>query len=91
MFAFTTLGDGIDALKRIDTAIPEIGAEEILVKITAVSLNYRDLLVINGVEHWKPKTPRIPISDGVGKIVGIGSNVTKWAVGERVIGTFLPY
>lgn len=65
MKAFTTLGDGIEALKLSELPVPEIKAGEILVKMRAASLNYRDLLVVKGVENWKPLSRRIPISDGV--------------------------
>ena len=49
MKIFTTLGDGIDSLRISEVSIPEPKADEVLVKMTAFSLNYRDLLVINGV------------------------------------------
>jgi len=90
MKAFTTLGDGIDGLKLNELPVPEPKAGEILVKMTAASLNYRDLLVINGVESWKPISPRIPISDGVGEVVSVGDSVSRWKVGDRVAGLFLP-
>ncbi|MDQ4120288.1 MAG: NAD(P)-dependent alcohol dehydrogenase [Acidobacteriota bacterium] len=90
MKAITTLGDGIDNLKLIELPVPEPKADEILVKMRAVSLNYRDLLVTKGVESWKPSSPRIPVSDGVGKVVAVGSGVSEWKTGDRVTGLFLP-
>jgi NADPH:quinone reductase-like Zn-dependent oxidoreductase len=90
MKAYITLGDGIDKLKLNEIPAPKPRANEVLVKITAASLNYRDLLVINGVKGWKPKTPRIPISDGVGKVMAVGSGVSCWEIGDRVAGLFLP-
>jgi len=90
MKVFTTLGDGIDALKSIEIETPEPKAGEALVKMTAVSLNFRDLLVVKGVEHWKPSVPRIPVSDGVGEVVAVGENVSRVKVGDRVAGIFLP-
>lgn len=90
MKAFTTLGDGIERLKLNELSEPRLKADEILVKIKAVSLNYRDLLVINGVEGWKPSSPRIPVSDGAGEVVAIGSRVSQWKIGDRVAGLFLP-
>lgn len=88
---YTTLGDGIDALKLNEAAIPEPEANEILVKMTAASLNYRDLLVIKGVEHWKPGVPRIPVSDGAGEVVAVGENVSRVKIGDRVAGIFMPH
>lgn len=91
MKLYTTLGDGIDALKLADRPTPEAKAGEILVKINAVSLNYRDLLVINSKGNWKPDEPRIPVSDGAGEVVAVGAGVTKWKTGDRVAGIFLPH
>lgn len=90
MKVYTTLGDGIDRLKLNELPVPEIKPNEVLVKMTAVSLNYRDLLVIKGVESWKPPAPRIPISDGVGEIVALGEGVSRFRIGDRVAGIFLP-
>jgi NADPH:quinone reductase-like Zn-dependent oxidoreductase len=90
MKAFTTLGDGIAALKLNEMPTPEIKTGEILVKMMAASLNYRDLLVVKGVESWKPLSTRIPVSDGVGEVVAIGESVSRWQVGDLVAGIFLP-
>ena len=90
MKIITTLGDGIEALKLSETATPKPKAGEILVKMTAVSLNFRDLLVVKGIEHWKPATARIPFSDGVGEVVAVGENVTRVNIGDCVAGIFLP-
>ena len=85
-----TLGDGIDALKLSEAAIPNPKAEEVLVKIAAAALNFRDLPVVKGIKHWKPASPRIPFSDGVGKVVAVGENVTRVEIGDRVAGIFPP-
>jgi NADPH:quinone reductase-like Zn-dependent oxidoreductase len=90
MKAFTTLGDGIAALKREERPTPRPGHNEVLVKMTAAALNYRDLLLINGVRSLKTKTPRIPVSDGVGVVVGAGDRVTRFRTGDRVAGIFNP-
>src|SRR5262249_42095302 len=90
MKAFTTLGDGIAALKVEERPTPEPGRDEVLVKMTAAALNYRDLLLTNGVRSLKPKAPRIPVSDGVGVVVGVGDRVTRFRTGDRVAGIFNP-
>jgi NADPH:quinone reductase-like Zn-dependent oxidoreductase len=90
MKVYTTLGDGIDRLKLNELPEPKIEPNQVLVKMTAVSLNYRDLLVIKGIESWKPAAPRIPISDGVGEIVALGEGVSRFRTGDRVAGIFLP-
>src|SRR4051812_35536145 len=90
MRTFTTLGDGIAALKLEERPTPVPGHDEVLVKMTAAALNYRDSLVINGTARWKPHEPRIPVSDGVGVVVAVGGQVSRFKTGDRVAGIFLP-
>src|SRR5262249_31145213 len=90
MKAFVTRGDGIDALKLEDRPVPTPAPGQVLVKITAAALNYRDLLVVNGTAAWKPLSPRVPVSDGVGVVVGVGDGVSRFETGDRVAGIFLP-
>lgn len=90
MRAFVTRGDGIDALQQVDLPMPSPGPTQVLVRMTAVALNYRDLLVVKGVDGWKPAAPRIPVSDGVGVVVAAGEDVTRFRTGDRVAGIFLP-
>ena len=90
MWAFSTSGDGIDALKQVELPEPSPGPREVLVRMIAVALNFRDLLVINGVDGWKPTEARIPLSDGVGVVVDAGTEVTRCQPGDRVAGIFLP-
>lgn len=79
---------GIDALTLVERPEPQAGPGQVLVRIRAVSLNYRDLLVVKGV--WRPTSPRIPASDGVGEVVAVGEGVTRIRTGDRVAGIFLP-
>jgi len=65
--------------------MPEAGAGQILVRVRAVSLNYRDLIT---AQNPGQRTPTIPLSDGAGEVVAIGAGVTRFAVGNRVAGTF---
>lgn len=90
MRAWTTAGDGIEKITEhvVPTPIPQKG--EVLVKISALSLNYRDLLVINGEGTWKPPRPIVPISDAVGIVVEVGQEVSRFRIGDRVSATFLP-
>lgn len=79
---------GLDALQLTERPDPQPGPGQVLVRMRAVSLNYRDLLVVRGV--WRPKGPRIPVSDGVGEVVAIGDGVTRFKSGDRVAGIFYP-
>ncbi|MFG2577605.1 NAD(P)-dependent alcohol dehydrogenase [Streptomyces sp. NPDC048481] len=90
MTAWTTRGDGIDRLSAVRVPVPEPGPTEVLVKMAAVSLNYRDLLVVGGVDHWSPDRDVVPVSDGVGSVAAVGSAVTRWQPGDRVSAGFLP-
>ena len=90
MRAFTTRGDGIARLARVDLEAPEPGPHEVVVEVRAAALNYRDLLVVNGTAHWKPPAPRIPVSDGVGVVTAVGAEVSRVAAGDRVAGVFMP-
>jgi NADPH:quinone reductase-like Zn-dependent oxidoreductase len=69
------------------TPSPEAG--EVLVKVRAISFNYRDLMVVKGVYNPKLKLPRIPVSDGAGEIVAVGDGVTIWKPGDRVAAIFM--
>ena len=65
---------------------PAPGPGEVLVGVRAVSLNYRDLMVVKGLYNPKMKLPRIPCSDGAGEVVTVGADVTLWKPGDRVAG-----
>jgi NADPH:quinone reductase-like Zn-dependent oxidoreductase len=79
---------GIDSLELVDRPMPHPGSGEVLVKIHAVSLNYRDLMMVKGAYNPKLKLPRIPCSDGAGEVAAVGEGVTAWKPGDRVCGAF---
>jgi len=91
MWTYETTGDGIAALRRVERPVPAPGPHEVLVAMQAVSLNYRDLLVLDGIGSWKPTAPRVPLSDGAGVVTEVGAAVTRWRQGDRVVGLFLPH
>jgi NADPH:quinone reductase-like Zn-dependent oxidoreductase len=80
--------NGIDAIEQIVRDIPIPKDDEILVKMKACSLNYRDILITLGGYVRNEIRPIIPLSDGAGEVVGVGSSVKKFKVGDRVIGNF---
>ena len=80
---------GIDSLVLADRPIPTPGAGEILLKVNAASLNYRDLLVVDGTFFPNLQFPFVPASDAAGQIEQVGSGVTKFKPGDRVTTHFI--
>ncbi len=80
----------IDALTFDEIDLPEPQPHEVLVAVRAVSLNYRDLLLVTGKYDPNVAKPRIPCSDGAGEIVTVGSAVTRFKPGDRVMPNFFP-
>ncbi len=80
------LGAGTDfsRLRLLETQRPSPRFGEVVVRMRAASLNYRDLILAGN-----PKIrDRVPLSDGAGEIVEIGEGVTQWKIGDRVCPTF---
>ncbi|MDO6514959.1 NAD(P)-dependent alcohol dehydrogenase [Neptuniibacter sp. 2_MG-2023] len=83
-----TTADGINAVQQVEIDIPTPAADEILVKMKACSLNYRDILITMGGYVRNDIRPIIPLSDGAGEVVSVGDSVTNFQAGDRVIGNF---
>jgi NADPH:quinone reductase-like Zn-dependent oxidoreductase len=66
-----------------------IASHEVRVRVRAVSLNFRDLLTINGLYNPKQKLPLVPCSDGAGEVIEVGAAVTRFRVGDRVMNNFV--
>lgn len=81
---------GIDNLHQVERGIPAPAADEVLVRFHAASLNFRDVMVVNGAYNPRMKLPSVPFSDGAGEVVEVGDSVTKWKVGDRVCSTVIP-
>ncbi|WP_440532907.1 zinc-dependent alcohol dehydrogenase family protein [Variovorax sp. YR566] len=75
-------------LEQAEVPLPVPGANQILVKVGAVSLNYRDLLMIRDGMGMALDLPFTPGSDMAGTVAAIGPGVTRFAVGDRVVNTF---
>jgi NADPH:quinone reductase-like Zn-dependent oxidoreductase len=78
---------GIDGLKLVDLPEPKPDAGQILVRVRATSLNYRDTAVVSGMYPGQT-LPVIPLSDGAGEVVALGEGVTRVKEGDRVAGIF---
>ncbi len=81
---------GVDSLKLVERPDPVPGPGQVVLKMKAFSINYRDLLVVNGVGRWKPPLRRVPLSDGVGIVAATGNGVSRVKVGDRVAPIFYP-
>lgn len=80
---------GVDSLELVERPDPEPGPGEVLVGVRAVSLNFRDLMMVNGTYNPRLQLPRIPCSDGAGEVLAVGEGVTAWNPGDRVAGIFM--
>ncbi len=80
---------GLDSLDLVERPTPDPGPGEVLVGVRAISLNFRDLMMVKGLYNPKMRLPRIPCSDGAGEVVAIGPGVTAWKPGDRVAGIFM--
>ena len=80
---------GLENLKLSTRPEPKPGAGEVLLRVKASSLNYRDLLVPDrGYGSFTGELPLIPLSDGAGEVVQVGDSVTRFRTGDRVLPCF---
>lgn len=86
MKAWQKQGVGLENLKLVDVEVPQPGPKQLLVSVKAVSLNFRDKSIMDG--DYLPdlmSKPFIPVSDAAGVVVSVGSEVTEFKVGDRVV------
>ena len=79
---------GLDNLVKVERPDPKPGPGQVLIKVKATSINYRDLLLVQGFYNPKQPLPIIPFSDGAGEVVEVGEGVTRVKVGDRVANCF---
>jgi NADPH:quinone reductase-like Zn-dependent oxidoreductase len=89
MKAWELRGFGRENLKLTDKSVPNVGPTEVLVRVGAVSLNYRDKLIVEGFYNPDMRFPLTQVADAVGHVVEVGDKVgTRFRVGDRVIANY---
>ena len=88
MRAYELRGRGLENLVFVERPSPRPGPGQVRVRIRAVSLNHRDLYILDG--RMPVQYPLIPLSDGAGEVLEVGSRVEHLEVGERVMSAFFP-
>ncbi|WP_083684872.1 alcohol dehydrogenase catalytic domain-containing protein [Massilia putida] len=81
---------GLDTWRLVERPDPRPAHGQVLIKIHAVSLNFRDVLLASKSYGFPVSSPDvIAASDGAGEIVAVGDGVSRWKVGDRVAGIFV--
>lgn len=83
-------GFGLDHLELVELPDPTPGPGEVVIRIDAVTLNARDLMMVKGEYNPRQRLPLVPCSDACGEVVAIGSGVSRVGLGDRVIPSFAP-
>ncbi len=81
-------GAGIESVAEVERPDPKPGHRQVLVKVKACSLNFRDLGIVRGSYRMPVRENVIPLSDGAGEVVEVGPGVTRVKAGDRVAGNF---
>lgn len=81
---------GRENLHLVDAPRPEPGPEEILVRASAISLNFRDKAILEGTYTALVEFPLVLGSDLAGEVVSVGAKVTKFKNGDQVVSVFKP-
>jgi NADPH:quinone reductase-like Zn-dependent oxidoreductase len=84
-------GENVDGLRCVELPDRPLSIGEVRVKVHAVSLNYRDLMVASGNYLVDVDNPIIPCSDGAGEVLEVGHGVGRFKPGDRVAASFFPF
>ncbi len=89
IYRLETIGD-LDGLVAREEAAPVPSTGEVLVRVKASALNYRDLAILSGKSPFPVRPGVVPISDAAGEVEVVGPGVSTLKVGDRVVSRFLP-
>ena len=78
--------DDIGTAKIEDVALPELGANDVRIRVRAAAVNFPDVLMIQGKYQHKPELPFVVGGERAGDVIAVGSGVTRFKVGDRVVG-----
>jgi NADPH:quinone reductase-like Zn-dependent oxidoreductase len=79
---------GLDGLRLVEKPAPRPGRGEVMIRVKAASLNYRDLVILKGIYRSDLPLPYVPASDACGEVVEVGEGVTRFRVGDRAIPVY---
>ncbi len=80
---------GVENLAIVERDTPRPGPFDVLVRMRAASLNFRDYMTVSGTYNPKQRRPMIPLSDGSGIVEEVGSSVSRFKKGDRVVAAFM--
>ncbi|MEV6796593.1 NAD(P)-dependent alcohol dehydrogenase [Streptomyces sp. NPDC051320] len=79
-----------ESLRLIERPDPVPGDHDIVLRMKAVALNYRDLAIMQGNWHRQVSPPLVPLSDGAGEVIQVGAAVSRFKPGDLACPTYLP-
>ena len=79
---------GDDGFQHTERGTPSPCIGEVVIKVHAASLNFRDFMIAKGLYNPNIELPLVPLSDGAGEVVSVGNDVTEFNVGDRVMSVF---
>ena len=79
---------GDNGFQEVERGTPSPCIGEVVIKVHAASLNFRDFMIAKGLYNPSLQLPLVPLSDGAGEIVAVGNDVTEFSVGDRVTSVF---
>jgi NADPH2:quinone reductase len=82
----TAFSDDLSALKFEDVTLPDLGPDDVRVAMRAACVNFPDLLMTDGKYQFKPEPPYVVGQEMAGDVIAVGSAVTGFKIGDRVLG-----